>query len=924
MTYSNYEPPPIENSEASAHSKPESGIADLSLAVFFGVLLRHPFRTFRALGELTAPHEPEAYPYTMPDSELHGSAIAPLGLSTDTPVAVPVFPHTLTELDSSTPTRSDISAEHIPSFPSDRQGRSQEVRVSGFTIAPTAFRPFGFMIGGWVIALFAVGYALRNGVQRTVADVFPISALLGAAGMAMFVVGASQSLSFPRLPGFQAPPRRDPRQRRTFGQWLYDWSGLYGLRVALAGLSLIFTVGAYALNTDNTFTLPGVFCWFFCVVGWSVALAPEILPMHAIPYGIHWLRSLPGRVRSFRGSWTAIALLIILCVGGYFRFANLAAYPPEMTSDHVEKVLDSQNISEGYSPVFLPNNGGREIVQFYTLALIHNVVGVPIDFNLLKLLTAIEGMLGLLAAWWWGREMVGESDQELGNLTGLIMAALLAVSYWHIMLSRLGLRIVLTPMIVSLTMIYFVRALRHNRRIDYVKTGLALGVGLYMYQAVRMVPLLLIVGLILVLVVPVGAGILRRRTLNLGSPLRILIALYLRRQYLFSFAALVIVAAAVFAPLGHFMVEYPDSFWQRTSGRLFGDDTVEYVNPVTGNHDTRVADVRDHLEAFRQNIGYFGQNMVNALLMFTWKGDQAWISGEQTGSPEMDRATGALFLVGLALWLVRMVRRRDPGDWLIPFGLVIMLFATALSLAYTIEVPSATRASGAIPFAYGFAGFGGALILRQAWQLLRGNVGRVFVIGVAVLIWLFLMASANADAYVNKSMADYRLSSQPHSQGGQILRAFENRTGAPGNAFMIAYVYWWDHRAVAIDAGDLGWRDQHGIVRDNPSFPTDVVAAVEANIVGAIKASVGTRYEIHPDQEMMFFLNQSDQQVLAGLQSWLPSGSTIEHIQSYTPSQDFLVLTAPSVGCDWLNTRVGIGASAQCTATNQVAPSSHG
>ena len=109
-------------------------------------------------------------------------------------------------------------------------------------------------------------------------------------------------------------------------------------------------------------------------------------------------------------------------------------------------------------------------------------------------------MLGILAAWWLGRALVGDSDKELGNLTGLVMAALLAISYWQLMLSRLGLRIVLTPLIMTIILIFFVRALRYNRIDDYIKTGLLLGIGLYMYQAVRMVPIVLIVGLLLALV----------------------------------------------------------------------------------------------------------------------------------------------------------------------------------------------------------------------------------------------------------------------------------------------------------------------------------------------------------------------------------------------------------------------------------------
>ncbi|MHB8626072.1 MAG: hypothetical protein ACYDEO_07705 [Aggregatilineales bacterium] len=905
MTESNFEPI-AENPEQSVESNSGSGVANLSLAALLGALFRHPARTIGALGDVSKPDQRGFY--------------ATPALS---PTPLPQARERLSEMPVPPPTLPEVALSPTPlsSYTREDDGES-----AAFTFDQRAFRPLAWMIGGWVIALFAVGYALRNGVQRTVGDIFPLSTILAGIGLSLFAVGSILVLPFPRFPAFDPPARVKARERRrSIREWLYDWSGQYGARMALAGLSLIFTAGAWIFNANNTFTLPGVFCWFFSVFGWSIALAPNILSISATRRTFRWFSGLPGRVLSFRISWTAIALFVILCVGGYFRFVSLDAYPPEMTSDHVEKVLDIQRIiTTGYSPVFLPNNGGRDVAQYYTFALVHDVLGVTINFNWLKVLTGIEGLLGILAAWWWGREMVGESDPELGNLTGLVMAALLAVSYWHIMLSRLGLRIVQTPLIVSLILIYFVRALRRNQRVDYVKAGLLLGVGLYMYQAVRMVPIVLIIGLILALVVPAGSGILRRRGFSFRAPLNVVVALFLRRQYLFNFTALVIVAMAVFAPLGHFMAQYSDSFWQRTSGRLFGDDTIEFLDPVTGDKVDRIANVRDHLDAFRQNMSYFGQNVINAALMFTWTGDHAWVSGEQTGSPEMDRLTGALFVVGLGLWLVRMVRRRDPGDWLIPLGMVIMLFATALSLAYVIEVPSATRASGALPFAYGFAAFAGALILRQAWRTLRGNAGRGLVVVVAVFIWLFPMAAANANTYFNKSMADYRESSQPHTQGGQILRGFEDSTGAPGNAFMIAYVYWWDHRAVAIAADDVGWHDQHGILRDNPKYPNDVVAAVKANIIAGIKASVGTRYEIRPDRQMLFFLNQNDQQVLTGLQGWLPSGTVVERIQSFTPAQDFIVLIAPPAGCDWLNDHVGRSVSALCPAANQSAPASSG
>ena len=57
------------------------------------------------------------------------------------------------------------------------------------------------------------------------------------------------------------------------------------------------------------------------------------------------------------------------------------------------------------------------------------------------------------------------------------------------MLSRLGLRIVLTPLTTALVIGFLARAMRQNRMRDYMALGFVLGAGIYFYQANRMLPL---------------------------------------------------------------------------------------------------------------------------------------------------------------------------------------------------------------------------------------------------------------------------------------------------------------------------------------------------------------------------------------------------------------------------------------------------
>ena len=440
------------------------------------------------------------------------------------------------------------------------------------------------------------------------------------------------------------------------------------MRFSLACGGLLTSILAGVLNINNKFTLPGVFAWIISIGLWVMAFAPA-------GWGIGALRRGVKRIRIHR-NWTFWTLLVIVLFGAYFRLYQLPSAPPEMTSDHVEKILDSQRILDGNPQVFFPNNGGREAIQFYVLALMKGVFGMPLDFLTLKLLTVAEGLISIVLLWWMGREIIGAENRKLGNLVGLLLAALVAASYWHTSLSRLGLRIVLTVSFTGLLVIYFARALRYNRRGDYIKVGLVLGFGLYAYQAVRMLPVVIVVGVVMAIVFQ---GIKTR---------------FGRRgewgfwRYSFHLAVLSIIALVIFVPLLTFSLQYPNDFWRRTSGRLLGDDLIQTVD-AEGNVVARSATLDERLQAFKANWPVLTDNIRNALLMYNWKGDVAWINAAPN-RPAMDVFTGTLFILGLGAWLVRMVRRREVVDWLMPVMLFIMLLPSALSIAYPVENPSAT------------------------------------------------------------------------------------------------------------------------------------------------------------------------------------------------------------------------------------------
>ncbi len=672
---------------------------------------------------------------------------------------------------------------------------------------------------------------------------------------------------------FAAWPLRRPREEQLIEEidvlpgspvnplkWNYDFLPL-ALRFLGFALALTMSIITLSATSNNRFTTLGIVMWVASTTLWVIVFAPPEWSFVALTTAIR-------NTRMPRG-WTLAMLVGIMFVAVLFRFTNLNGIPSEMTSDHVEKILDSQRILNGNPQVFFPNNGGREPIQFYLMAIISQIPSLGMNFFTLKFLTAIEGLICIPVLWWMGREIIGEEEPELGNVVGLLLAALVAVSYWHTMLSRLGLRIVLTVIVTGLLIIFLSRAIRRNGRGDFIKAGLVLGIGVYAYQAVRMLPVVVVAGVALAIIFSLfRAG--RRAQIW---------------RYITNTVVLVVMTMAVFVPMAGFARDYPEDFWRRTSGRLLGDDTVQTTD-ANGQIVTRNATIEERMSAFQQNIGILVNNIRNALLMYNWKGDVAWITAVPN-RPEMDVFTGSLLIVGLGAWGVRMVKRRDPADWLMPAALFIMLLPSALSIAYPIENPSATRTSGSLPEAYLFAALPLAMIWLAIRRLLPNWWGKV-ASSAAVGIVLLVAASANWNMYFVDFNESYTNSSPaPYTEAGRFLRGFADSGGSLGNAFMIGYPYWWDYRALGMEAG----------VTD---FPNGIYSYTD--VPDYIKTAAGRndQYKLDPDKDLLFFYNPADTDSETELQTLFPNG-TKQVIHSYKPGDDFIVFRVPKLGAAGLN-----------------------
>ncbi|MFN2225933.1 MAG: glycosyltransferase family 39 protein, partial [Anaerolineae bacterium] len=151
----------------------------------------------------------------------------------------------------------------------------------------------------------------------------------------------------------------------------------------------------------------------------------------------------------------------------------------------------------------------REALFFYLIALVSQFTGL--GFMALKLSSALAGIAAIPALYLLGRELGG---RELGA----VAAFLLAVSKWHVILSRLGYRAILAPLFVILVLYFLARSLRRGRLVDYGWTGVMLGLGMYSYKSFPFaIPAALTCTLLY--------GLRRRPRALAGTPVMLLLAL---------------------------------------------------------------------------------------------------------------------------------------------------------------------------------------------------------------------------------------------------------------------------------------------------------------------------------------------------------------------------------------------------------------
>ncbi len=665
------------------------------------------------------------------------------------------------------------------------------------------------------------------------------------------------------------------------------WLEHHAVNIGLVPVGIVFTLLAYRHNVTTdvegninavVFTRSGFVTWALSILVWCCVFAVDFAALYERFRG----KARPNIVWQWpRLRWAYLGLALVMVLAAYFRLYDLDGVPPDMTSDHIEKLIDAGRVQDGYYGIFFANNGGREAFQMYVVAAIADWGGVGLTFRALKYATVIEGLLTVFLAFFVAKTVIGRETPErdrLGDWVGVVMAALIAVSAWHTMLSRLGLRIVLTPLTVLLVIYFLTRVIRYRRQVDFVLLGLVLGFGTYFYQANRMLPILVVLSVGLAAV--------------FNSRMRWQIAL----RYVGGLMMVGIVAIVVYVPMYRYSQEFPREYWNRTYGRIFGDGTFDCIDPQTRQLGFCPPSLGEALNLLGEErygpagdqAGYeaIRANYEDALVSYMWEGDGQWISNGK-GRPAMDTYSAGFYMLGLVMWFVLLIRRRDVALMVIPLGVLVMLLPSALAIAPGLnENPSYTRISGTLPFVYLIAALPlGAL----ADQITRSSAYQRVIYSFAALVVAFaiyLAAGANHEAFFEDYRDGYEMSWRPYSQIAAPMKDFAEGRGSYGNVFYVNWPHWLDHRILGSVAGDLTW--PNGLLKIE-----DVYVQILMN--------EGTDYAYDSEQPLLFYLHREDEATLMYLEQNFPGGES--RLVRADRGNDFYVYEAPP-GYDWLAARL--------------------
>lgn len=353
---------------------------------------------------------------------------------------------------------------------------------------------------------------------------------------------------------------------------------------------------------------------------------------------------------------------MILALGIFFRFYLIDQMPGGLFPDEAAEGLDAQNILKGHIQPFYERGNGREGLFYFLIAPVIYFFGN--GFWQLHVVSALIGVLSLIGTYLFVARLYDKK-------TALLTMFLMAISTWHIVLSRTGFRAIMIPLFITFSFYFLVRVIqaqsKRERLWSAIFAGAFLAGGFYTYIAYRIVAGIIGIIILLLLIADRKQGFTWVKTYW--------------RSAMAALAAFII----VFAPLGYYFISHPGSFVGR-SGQ------VSVFNPELNNG---------------QLLGTITDVFVQSIKAYFSNGDLNWrhnIAGLPFLPPLVSIFFGAA-LIALTLLSIKYIWQTffsKPNTSHLKHLIVIGLFWGMLVPVITTAegIPHGLRAIGTIPVVF--------------------------------------------------------------------------------------------------------------------------------------------------------------------------------------------------------------------------------
>jgi 4-amino-4-deoxy-L-arabinose transferase-like glycosyltransferase len=179
-------------------------------------------------------------------------------------------------------------------------------------------------------------------------------------------------------------------------------------------------------------------------------------------------------------------MLAIALVAIALRVYAIDRLPPGLFGDEAVEGLDALDVLAGNLNIWFHAHLGREPLYVYLTALSYALFGVtPLATRLPAL---IAGLLTIPAAFVFTREWAaGIFSRERATRLAFLTTALLAISFWHIQMTRNAHRDTLLPLVEAMGYALLWRAFHTRDGRVYASAGAVLGLAVYTYSPGRFV-----------------------------------------------------------------------------------------------------------------------------------------------------------------------------------------------------------------------------------------------------------------------------------------------------------------------------------------------------------------------------------------------------------------------------------------------------